>query len=189
MTASRCSGPWSGSCGENEFYQVIVEDLTDTTGTKRLVGYATDTKYILPVTFRPKNSTLPAHHALGRVGRAPDWHRRRQQTDLRVRRGGQRPALLHLVRRGCRLNTDPLSKATAAIANGARLSPCPVFTQDACLSQASASINTRTLAADCSSAWRSSGWSSYSMTRSNPPRPSCTGTPKNRSFSPYSPCK
>jgi LysM repeat protein len=47
-----------GQLRENEFYQVIVEDLTDTTGTKRLVGYATDTKYIIPVTFRP-NDALP----------------------------------------------------------------------------------------------------------------------------------
>jgi len=42
-----------GQLRENEFYQVIVEDLTDSTGTKRLVGYAIDTKYIIPVTFRP----------------------------------------------------------------------------------------------------------------------------------------
>ena len=38
--------------------QVIVEDLTDSSGTKRLVGYATDTKYIVPTSFRP-NDTLP----------------------------------------------------------------------------------------------------------------------------------
>jgi len=47
-----------GQLRENEFYQVIVEDLTDSTGTKRLVGYANDTKYIIPLTFRP-NDTLP----------------------------------------------------------------------------------------------------------------------------------
>jgi LysM repeat protein len=47
-----------GELRENEFYQIIVEDLTDSTGTKRLVGYATDTKYIIPVAFRP-NDTLP----------------------------------------------------------------------------------------------------------------------------------
>jgi LysM repeat protein len=47
-----------GQLREDEFYQVIVEDLTDATGTKRLVGYATDTKYIVPVTFRP-NDSLP----------------------------------------------------------------------------------------------------------------------------------
>ena len=47
-----------GQLRENEFYQVIVEDLTDSTGTKRLVGYATDSKYIIPVTFRP-NDALP----------------------------------------------------------------------------------------------------------------------------------
>ncbi|MCJ7678441.1 MAG: LysM peptidoglycan-binding domain-containing protein [Anaerolineales bacterium] len=47
-----------GALRENEFYQVIVEDLTDSSGTKRLVGYATDTKYIVPASFRP-NDTLP----------------------------------------------------------------------------------------------------------------------------------
>ncbi len=47
-----------GALRENEFYQVIVEDLTDTSGTKRLVGYATDTKYIVPASFRPSD-TLP----------------------------------------------------------------------------------------------------------------------------------
>ena len=47
-----------GQLRENEFYQVIVEDLTDSTGTKRLVGYASDTKYIVSVSFRP-NDTLP----------------------------------------------------------------------------------------------------------------------------------
>jgi LysM repeat protein len=47
-----------GQLRENEFYQVIVEDLTDSTGTKRLVGYASDTKYIVPATFRP-NDSLP----------------------------------------------------------------------------------------------------------------------------------
>lgn len=47
-----------GQLRENEFYQILVEDLTDSTGTKRLVGYATDTKYIVPVSFRP-NDTQP----------------------------------------------------------------------------------------------------------------------------------
>jgi LysM repeat protein len=47
-----------GQLRENEFYQVVVEDLTDSSGTKRLVGYATDTKYIIPATFRP-NDGLP----------------------------------------------------------------------------------------------------------------------------------
>jgi LysM repeat protein len=47
-----------GQLRENEFYQVIVEDLTDSTGTKRLVGYASDTKYIISVSFRP-NDSLP----------------------------------------------------------------------------------------------------------------------------------
>jgi len=60
LTSDTVTLQWAsvGQLRENEFYQVIIEDLTDSTGTKRLVGYATDTKYIVPVTFRP-NDTLP----------------------------------------------------------------------------------------------------------------------------------
>jgi LysM repeat protein len=42
----------------NEFYQVIVEDVTEGSGTRRLVVYVTDTKYIVPASFRPAE-TLP----------------------------------------------------------------------------------------------------------------------------------
>lgn len=38
---------------EDEAYQVTVEDLTEGSGTVRLVAQVTDTKYIVPATFRP----------------------------------------------------------------------------------------------------------------------------------------
>jgi LysM repeat protein/ribosomal protein L40E len=38
---------------ENEFYMVTVEDITEGSGTQRVVAYATDTKYIVPASFRP----------------------------------------------------------------------------------------------------------------------------------------
>ncbi len=41
--------------GEDEAYQVIVEDLTEGSGTVRLVAEATDTKYIVPSSFRPSD--------------------------------------------------------------------------------------------------------------------------------------
>jgi LysM repeat protein len=44
--------------GEDEAYQVIVEDLTEGSGTVRLVDQVTDTKYIVPASFRP-NDVLP----------------------------------------------------------------------------------------------------------------------------------
>jgi LysM repeat protein len=45
-----------GILRNNENYQVTVEDVTSETGRK-LVAYVTDTKYIVPVTFRPQDST------------------------------------------------------------------------------------------------------------------------------------
>jgi len=39
----------------NESYNVIIEDLTEGSG-RRLVDYVTDTRYIIPVTFRPTDS-------------------------------------------------------------------------------------------------------------------------------------
>jgi hypothetical protein len=39
----------------NEAYNVIIEDLTEGSG-RRLVDYVTDTRYIIPVTFRPTDS-------------------------------------------------------------------------------------------------------------------------------------
>ena len=40
---------------ENEAYQVVVEDLTEGSGTVRLVAQVTDTKYIVPASFRPSD--------------------------------------------------------------------------------------------------------------------------------------
>ncbi len=42
-----------GQLRENEYYQVVVEDITDGTGTRRIVTYVRDTKYIVPVSMRP----------------------------------------------------------------------------------------------------------------------------------------
>jgi LysM repeat protein len=44
-----------GTLRENESYQVTIEDVTAETGRK-LVSYVTDTKYIVPVTFRPQDN-------------------------------------------------------------------------------------------------------------------------------------
>ena len=44
-----------GTLRENERYMVVVEDVTDGTG-RRLVDYVSDTKYIIPPTFRPKDA-------------------------------------------------------------------------------------------------------------------------------------
>jgi LysM repeat protein len=47
-----------GELRENELYRVTVEDITEGTGTVRLVDYVSDTKYIIPSSFRP-NEALP----------------------------------------------------------------------------------------------------------------------------------
>lgn len=44
-----------GTLRDNEAYQVIVEDVTADQG-RRLVAYVTDTKYIVPTSFRPKDN-------------------------------------------------------------------------------------------------------------------------------------
>jgi LysM repeat protein len=44
-----------GTLRDNEAYQVIVEDVT-AGQARRIVDYATDTKYIVPVSFRPKDN-------------------------------------------------------------------------------------------------------------------------------------
>jgi LysM repeat protein len=44
-----------GTLRENEAYQVIVEDVT-AGQARRIVDYVTDTKYIVPTTFRPKDN-------------------------------------------------------------------------------------------------------------------------------------
>ena len=45
-----------GTLRENESYMVVIEDVTDGQG-RRLVDYVTDTKYIIPGSFRPKDGT------------------------------------------------------------------------------------------------------------------------------------
>ncbi|MGD8554632.1 MAG: LysM peptidoglycan-binding domain-containing protein [Anaerolineales bacterium] len=46
-----------GQLRENEYYQVTVLDVTEGTGSVRLIGYVKDTKYIVPTSFRPTEST------------------------------------------------------------------------------------------------------------------------------------
>jgi LysM repeat protein len=43
-----------GILRDNEAYQVIVEDVTD--GSRRIVEYTNDTKFIVPSSFRPRDS-------------------------------------------------------------------------------------------------------------------------------------
>jgi LysM repeat protein len=45
-----------GELRDNEFYRVIVEDITEGSGTVRLEAYVTDTKYIVPTSLRPTES-------------------------------------------------------------------------------------------------------------------------------------
>lgn len=42
-----------GTLRDNEAYQIIIEDVTD--GTRRIVQYVTDTKFIVPSSFRPRD--------------------------------------------------------------------------------------------------------------------------------------
>jgi LysM repeat protein len=48
---------WSsvGTLRDNEFYRVIAEDITEGQA-RRITDYVTDTKYIVPTTFRPKDN-------------------------------------------------------------------------------------------------------------------------------------
>jgi len=48
---------WSsvGTLRDNEAYQVTVEDVTDNQA-RRITDYVTDTKYIIPTTFRPRDN-------------------------------------------------------------------------------------------------------------------------------------
>ncbi len=41
---------------ENEFYQVTVLDVTEGSGTRRVVGYVTNTTYTVPTTMRPSEA-------------------------------------------------------------------------------------------------------------------------------------
>ena len=44
-----------GTLRDSEAYQVTVEDVTSETG-RRIVAYVTDTKYIVPISFRPQDN-------------------------------------------------------------------------------------------------------------------------------------
>ena len=44
-----------GTLREGEAYQIIVEDVTGNEG-RRITAYVTDTKYIIPISFRPKDN-------------------------------------------------------------------------------------------------------------------------------------
>jgi LysM repeat protein len=45
-----------GPLRADEAYQVVVEDITEGSGTVRLVAQVTDTKFVIPVTFRPTDA-------------------------------------------------------------------------------------------------------------------------------------
>ncbi|MCH7586580.1 MAG: LysM peptidoglycan-binding domain-containing protein [Chloroflexi bacterium] len=45
-----------GQLRENEYYQVIVEDITEGSGRRRIEEYVTDTKFIVPRSFRPNEA-------------------------------------------------------------------------------------------------------------------------------------
>jgi hypothetical protein len=48
---------WSsiGTLRDNEFYRVVVEDITEGQ-SRRMTDYVTDTKFIVPTTFRPRDN-------------------------------------------------------------------------------------------------------------------------------------
>lgn len=46
-----------GELRENESYRVTVEDITEGSGTRRIVDYVKDTKYIVPTSLRPNEAT------------------------------------------------------------------------------------------------------------------------------------
>lgn len=45
-----------GVLRENEVYEVTIEDITEGSGTRRIVDYVSDTKYIVPSSFRPQEA-------------------------------------------------------------------------------------------------------------------------------------
>jgi len=45
-----------GQLRDNEYYQVIVEDITEGSGRLRIEEYVTDTKFIVPSSFRPNDA-------------------------------------------------------------------------------------------------------------------------------------
>ena len=46
-----------GELRENEYYRINVEDITEGTGTRIIIDYVKDTKYIVPSSFRPNETT------------------------------------------------------------------------------------------------------------------------------------
>jgi len=45
-----------GELRENEYYRINVEDITEGTGTRIIIDYVKDTKYIVPTSIRPNES-------------------------------------------------------------------------------------------------------------------------------------
>jgi LysM repeat protein len=46
-----------GQLKENEYYQVTIVDITDGTGLRKIVDFVNDTKYIIPNSFRPADTS------------------------------------------------------------------------------------------------------------------------------------
>lgn len=59
LTSDTVTLQWAavGELRENEFYKVTVLDVTEGSGTRRIDDYVKDTKYIIPTSFRPGEST------------------------------------------------------------------------------------------------------------------------------------
>jgi len=62
LASDTVSLQWAGvaTLREGEFYRITVVDVTETimgSGNKSLIDYVTDTKYIIPTSFRPAGST------------------------------------------------------------------------------------------------------------------------------------
>ncbi len=88
-----------GVLRENEAYAVTVEDVTEGQGRK-IVEYVTDTKLIVPSTFRP-NDRHPACDPLVGIDSASGQYRRRRQSGAGTGRRHQPTARFHLDRLGC----------------------------------------------------------------------------------------
>lgn len=58
LSADTVTLQWAsvGELRENELYHVVVLDVTEGSGTRRLDEYVTDTKFIVPTSFRPPES-------------------------------------------------------------------------------------------------------------------------------------
>ena len=59
LSADTVTLQWAsvGALRDNERYQVIVQVITGGTGPK-LTDYVTDTKFIVPVSFRPQDNSI-----------------------------------------------------------------------------------------------------------------------------------